>query len=144
MRNEDSVELWKKHINAGNDNFDKQQILGALAHYQEAISLAEQLLSGHQDPKGAVAATVVSYHNLADLYLREGQPVLAECELENVHTKLSNCLNKEKSDNKVRALLWGINRTYFALMSHRETYSDNTEVSVPFLPFEHNFKNNLS
>lgn len=147
MCSKTGIETWKRHINAGNDSFDKYQILASLAHYQAAIKQATALLDQWHDKKAAVAALVVSYHNLADLYLREGEPLLAEYELENAHDKLNLAMQRTQTDSPdIEALLWGLNRTYFALVRHRSAHARKVDTAASLIPnlFETTFKQTLN
>lgn len=147
MLSEDAVSSWKRHTNAGNYSFENEHTLTALAHYRRAISQAECLFDEGANNREAVAILVVSYHNIADLYLRESEPLLAENELNNVHQRLTNEIAKAQADpTKMDALLWGLNRTYFALTKHRSKYSDSVQTTLSDMPnlFKTTFKNTLN
>jgi hypothetical protein len=85
-----------------------------------------------------VAAFIISYHNLADLYLREGEMFLAECELDIVNSKLAIMLNETPADSPTKeVLLEGVSRTYIALTKHRKAYPINAHTNAiqqPALP----------
>ena len=143
----DDLSQWKASICAGNDCFDNHQNISSMAHYQKAICHAKALLNNSQDTRAAVAAMVISYHNLADLYLREGEQLLAEKTLRNVHQILSYELNQQSaSSSKVEGLLWGLSRTYEALIAHLQKQPQNVKSIPPCIPklFENNFKRNLN
>lgn len=147
MFHTDEMTVWKAQICAGNDCFDKRQVLTALAYYHKAIEQAQMLMSHWDEPKAGVAALVVSHHNLADLYVREGQICLAECELIKVHENVSTCLHHaEPNSQRATALIWGINQTYVALMAHQKKYPNQTMADLPAIPnlFEKSFKNTLN
>lgn len=141
------MDTWKMFICAGNNCFKDKQSLTAITYYQKAIRLSERLFNKEHDIQSAVTTMVVSHHNLADLFIQEGNAKLAENELRTVHQKLSFSL-KEAIPNslKVEALLWGVSRTYFALISHIKNHPSKV-MSVPVTtptPFEAAFKNNLN
>lgn len=138
---------WKIHICAGNRCFEAEQNMTASGHYHRAIALADALLSGHDDPRAAVAALLVSHHNLADLYLRANQLTLAEDELRSVHQKLSLALNGVQPNTaQSDALLWGVSRSYFALIAHCKNHPAQVTCVPETSPeFEVNhFKNTIN
>ena len=74
--------MWQVEVSLGNECYSAEQYLVALGHYHQAITIAESLLWGycnedkefqfsdqHPEPNAFVAMLLVSYHNLADLYL---------------------------------------------------------------------------
>lgn len=120
--NEKVLLLWKQHIIAGNDYFEKQQSLVAICHYRQAIDLAEKLLQDHHDAMVSVAAILVSHHNLADLYIREGEENIAEGLLFQVHNKLGSKLAEHCHDELQEALMWGTRRSYSELLLFQQQY----------------------
>lgn len=64
---------WKRLISRGNTSFERGELGLARALYQDALFIAERRLSHWPDADAAVAAFVVSHHNLADLYQRLDQ-----------------------------------------------------------------------
>lgn len=139
--------IWQQHMRAGNECFEAHQDLAALSHYNQAIELANSLLIEYEDIRAAVAAVIVSYHNLADVYLREHEYALAETQLRTVHQKMSLALKQAKPNSaQTEALLWGVNKTYFALISHKKNHTDSVisaPVSVPDINETH-YKNSLN
>lgn len=147
MQEIEGLHLWKGLICAGNSCFDEGQTLSALAHYHQAIRQAEMLVDECENTREVVAALVVSYHNLADLYLRDGHVNLADHSLCIVHQKLSDALHQSAPHSlELPALLWGVSRTYFALTKHRNNYANqmvSQRVDKPDL-FKTTFKNILN
>ena len=144
---EQEMELWKRHICAGNDCFHAHQDLAATSHYRQAIHLAEELFDLHDDPQAAVAAIIVSYHNLADLFLREEEFALAEKELRAVHKKMTDALeNADANSHLSDALLWGLSRTHFALIVHLKNHPGRvtSEPVTPINNLDSIFKNTLN
>ncbi|WP_236207777.1 tetratricopeptide repeat protein [Pseudomonas tohonis] len=68
------MEYWKRTIEAGNHCFRAGDWIEARERYLQALAQAQMLLERWSDPDQAVAAFVVSHHNLADLHLMLGQP----------------------------------------------------------------------
>ncbi|MFT2090356.1 hypothetical protein [Paraglaciecola sp. 2405UD69-4] len=138
---------WKMQICAGNECFNKCQILSALAHYNNAVTQAEILLQDWFDPKAAVASVVISYHNLADLYLKENKPLLAEQMLTKVHQKIAMCLSDARPNSyRASALIWGVSQTYIALIHHHKNHPSQVITTPPDMPsmFATKFKNTLN
>jgi len=118
------MEQWKQHIMLGNQCFDERQLLTAMTHYQSAKSRAHVLFEHWFNPEQSVAALVVSYHNLADLYLREDNPAMAEKELRSIYDYILTQLDKDLPDVKrKRALLHGLKQSYTALLSNLQRYN---------------------
>ena len=135
MLQTDEMTVWKAQICAGNDCFDKRQILSALAHYHKAIDQAQALLEQWDDPKAAVAALLVSHHNLADLYLTEDKAMLAEYELQKVHQKIGDCLSKAQPNSfRASALIWGVSQSYIALVNYQKNHPSQVMESPPTKP----------
>lgn len=60
---------WKRLICRGNRCFERGDFACARTVYLEALDVSERLLPAWPDADAAVAAFVVSHHNLADLYV---------------------------------------------------------------------------
>jgi hypothetical protein len=147
MLQTDEMTIWKAQICAGNDCFDKCQTLSALAHYHKAIEQAQALIDHWDEPKAAVAALVVSHHNLADLYLREDKALLAEYELHKVHKNISRCLSEvEPNSLRASAFIWGAGQTYVALVNHQKNHPNQVMSDFSPMPnlFETHFKNTIN
>jgi len=68
------MEHWKRTILKGNSCFNRGDLIDARELYLQALALAQVLLERWSDPDEAVAAFVISHHNLADLHLSLHQP----------------------------------------------------------------------
>lgn len=111
------MERWKSYTQAGNAAFEAGELEAAEGHYQQARERAEKLLDLWLVPAEAVAALVVSYHNLADLYFRQGRDQAAVSSLQTVHQMLMRRLRSTDTDPARReALMQGVNRTYPELL----------------------------
>ncbi len=114
------MERWKSHTQAGNAAFERGDLETAERYYQQACERAEKLLDHWLEPGDAVAALVVSYHNLADLYFRQGHDQAALSSLQTVHQMLMRRLRRENVEPARRnALMQGISRTYPELLRGR-------------------------
>ncbi|KAF1070845.1 MAG: hypothetical protein GAK45_00675 [Pseudomonas citronellolis] len=65
---------WQHTIELGNRCFIRNELIDAREHYLRALALAQVLLERWHDADEAVAAFVISHHNLGDLHLQLGQP----------------------------------------------------------------------
>jgi len=140
------IAIWKSEITAGNHYFNRQQFDDALRHYQNAKTVACALFPHWSDTHAAVSAVVVSYHNLADLYLQAKMPMQAGTELRDSHNFVINALRDEEryrppathpdqilveqAQTRMDALLRAASRTYLALTQHLERYSDQSKQAV--------------
>ncbi|MDG9923804.1 MULTISPECIES: tetratricopeptide repeat protein [unclassified Pseudomonas] len=66
------MEHWKKTIEAGNRRFAEGDWVQARELYLQALAEAQVLFGRWADHDMAVAAFVISHHNLADLHLMLG------------------------------------------------------------------------
>ncbi|SHL13400.1 hypothetical protein [Phytopseudomonas punonensis] len=86
------MEQWKRLIEAGNRYFADGCWVEAREQYLQALALAQVLFERWRDPDAAVAAFVVSQHNLADLQLMIGHPEGAAEHLCACHEHLLRCV----------------------------------------------------
>lgn len=68
------MEHWKRTIERANRCFMLGELIDAREAYLQALALAQVLFERWADADEAVAACVISHHNLADLHLRLNQP----------------------------------------------------------------------
>ena len=146
INEDDEFNIWKSHICAGNKCFDDKKTVPAIVHYQKSIVAAEDLLEHSDNDRAAVAAVIVSSHNLADLYIQANEIALAENELRNVHFKLTALLDgADNNSDRFDAILWGASRTYFVLVRHLQNHageSQSSEVVLPYLNLSSKLTNN--
>lgn len=116
------MKRWQQQVQAGNECFNAHQLFAAVAHYQSAKQLAWHLFRYWEDPAEAVAVVIISYHNLADLYLRRLQPEMAGNELDRVHDSLLQEIATESDSPRYQALLSGLRRTYQALLEFNQQH----------------------
>lgn len=111
MQANSAVEVWKNRMLAGNRAFEEKDLKSAVAYYRKAGERAKVLLEAGFDCEGMVAALMVSYHNLADALLLDGQRALAMDALREVHRILIRNLNSSSITPAQRfALLDGCHR----------------------------------
>ncbi len=124
------MNLWKNYIVKGNERFAANDLEAADALYRAAKREAESLFETWKDANEAVSALVVTWHNIADLYQRQGDTAAARETLENIHKKmLRNVLATNLSDTRHSALYRGSIETYSALLIHKNCYKDCREIS---------------
>ena len=70
-RYEKNYDEWGSAISLGNDHFENYHTLLALFYYLKAIELVDPLIKHQPTSRQSIGALLVSYHNLADLYVRE-------------------------------------------------------------------------
>ncbi|MCV6590180.1 MAG: hypothetical protein OIF57_14325 [Marinobacterium sp.] len=127
------MEQWKAHMRAGNVQFEAGQSAQALVHYRQGLERARQLFPVWFDRQQAVAALVVSHHNLADAHLSRQQIVAAEQQLRDCYDFLFNtAATAHQPDELDDALLQGLRRSYSQLMSHIQLYGSEQDAPLPF------------
>ena len=87
------MDEWKRETQAGNALFEQGDYAMAEQHYLSACHFADIFLMPCADPDGGVAALVVSYQNLAELYRAQGQHPQAMRSLQAAHARLSHALS---------------------------------------------------
>lgn len=133
---------WQIEIMAGNDYFQLGQTLSALVLYRRAINLAQEFVLSQPNERNAWAALLVSHQNLADLYLSQNAIEMAERELVVVHQHFLSEVRQAMVDSqKCSCLLWGINKSYFALVALKKAYPESRVKPDELLPvwFQHKF-----
>ena len=82
------MEHWKRTIDRANRCFMAGELVDAREAYLQALALAQVLFERWADADEAVAACVISHHNLADLHLRLNQPEESAEYLCAIHQRL--------------------------------------------------------
>lgn len=135
-----TAEMWQLEVSLGNECFSEERFLMALSHYHQAIGIADALLmnscneeyacriSNEQAAPGAIVAMLlVSYHNLADLYLIKHEFNLAERAYQQANEQLIAALQTIAEGSAMHlALLSGINRNRSILQLHQKEYGKAT------------------
>ncbi len=82
------MEHWKRTIERANRCFMQGELVDAREAYLQALALAQVLFERWANADEAVAACVISHHNLADLHLRLNQPEESAEYLCAIHQRL--------------------------------------------------------
>lgn len=112
------MQHWKRTIEQANRCFNLGEWVEARELYLQALALAQVLFERWADPDEAVAACVISHHNLADLHLSLGQPEESAEYLCAIHQRLLQVLQDSRLPEALRqAALRHSNKTYAELLS---------------------------
>ena len=136
-----TAEMWQLEVSLGNEFFSEERFLMALSHYHQAVGISEGLLTNYccqgahsQEadeqitPGAIVAMLLVSYHNLADLYLIKHEFRLAERAYQQANEQLIMALETIVEGSIMHlALLSGINRNRSILQLHQREYGKTTK-----------------
>ena len=114
---------WELETKIANQYFDQVDFDSAEKKYQHAKELALSLLSKGDEPERAIAALVVSFHNLADLYQKKNDLKNAHLELHSVDAYLVHYLEGGNPDSNVlNAVRLGIDKTRIELLNFVQKY----------------------
>ena len=86
------MEHWKRTVELANALFSRGDYIDAREQYLQALALSQVLFERWYDADEAVAAYVISHHNLADVHLRLEQPEESAEYLCAIHEYLLLCL----------------------------------------------------
>lgn len=112
------MQHWKRTTEIANRLFQQGELVDAREHYLQALALAQVLFERWQDADEAVAALVISHHNLADLHLRLQQPQESAEYLCAIHQYLLRASQTPRLAQPLRqAALRHSARTYTELLS---------------------------
>ena len=82
------MQHWKRITETANACFVRGELIDAREHYLQALAWAQVLFERWADVDEAVAACVISHHNLADLHLQLHQPEESAEYLCAIHERL--------------------------------------------------------
>ncbi|AKK00241.1 hypothetical protein VM99_19965 [Pseudomonas chlororaphis] len=112
------MEHWKRTIERANRWFRLGEWVDAREAYLQALALAQVLFERWPDADEAVAASVVSHHNLADLHLCLNQPEESVEYLCAIHQRLLQTMQDERLAPALRAAaLRQSHKTYVELLN---------------------------
>ena len=112
------MEHWKSTIERANRCFAAGELVDAREHYLQALALAQVLFERWSDADEAVAACVISHHNLAALHLRLNQPEESVEYLCAIHQRLLHTLQNDRLVPALReAALRHSSKTYVELLN---------------------------
>jgi hypothetical protein len=111
------MQHWKRTIEQANRCFSLGEWVEARELYLQALALAQVHFERWPDADEAVAACVISHHNLADLHLSLGQPEESAEYLCAVHQLLLQTMQNNRLPPALRqAALRHSNKTYVELL----------------------------
>lgn len=111
------MEHWKHIIEAGNRCFRDGDWVQARELYLQALAEAQVLFGRWHEHNMAVAAFVISHHNVADLHLTLGQPEEAAENLCASHERLLQTLGDAQQPQALRDIaMHHSRRTYIELL----------------------------
>ena len=96
------MQHWKRTTEIANRLFQQGDLVDARELYLQALALAQVLFERWQDADEAVAACVISHHNLADLHLRLKQPQESAEYLCAIHQRLLQTCQDERLSPALR------------------------------------------
>lgn len=108
------LDAWQRATLRGNRALQRGDAAAALAQYRAALSLADALPGRAADADAAVAALVVSHHNLAELHQRAGRAGLAGAHVCRAHELLHEMAVDTALDPAWRAAAWQHSRVTYA------------------------------
>ncbi|KPY96417.1 Uncharacterized protein ALO43_01207 [Pseudomonas tremae] len=112
------MQHWERTIEQANRCFSLGEWVEARELYLQALALAQVLFERWKDVDEAVAACVISHHNLADLHLSLGQPEESAEYLCAIHQHLLQTMQNPRLPPSLRqAALRHSSKTYAELLS---------------------------
>lgn len=112
------MEHWKRTIERANRLFMQDELVDAREFYLQALALAQVLFERWPDADEAVAACVISHHNLADLHLRLNQPEESAEYLCAIHQRLLQTMQDNRLPLALReAALRQSSKIYLELLN---------------------------
>ena len=112
------MQHWTRTIEIANRCFAQGELVDAREHYLQALAWAQVLFERWRDVDEAVAACVISHHNLADLHLRLNQPEESAEYLCAIHQRLLQAAQDKRLSPELRqAALRHSSKTYAELLN---------------------------
>ncbi|MBO9356809.1 DUF2753 family protein [Bordetella petrii] len=105
---------WQRATLRGNRALERGDAAAALTQYRAALSLADALSGRAADADTAVAAVVVSHHNLAELHRRAGRDEQAGAHVCRAHELLHEMLADAALERCWHAAAWRHGRATYA------------------------------
>jgi len=123
------LEHWKRTIELANQYFTRGEYIDAREHYLQALALSRVLLERWHDADEAVAAYVISHHNLADVHLRLMQPEESAEYLCAIHEHLLACLIDLRLTTELRdACLRHSRHSYVELLQFTTAHGETPRI----------------
>lgn len=111
---------WKQKTLSGNQAHQSGDFEAAMSDYRAAVRRAKQLFMGWLDREEAVAAVMVSYHNVATCYEAQSQFEMAMHWLNACVDYLREARAVLSDDESMAALDHGLARSYAYLLTYRQ------------------------
>lgn len=123
------MEHWKRTIELANQYFGRGEYIDAREHYLQALALSQVLFERWRDADEAVAAYVISHHNLADVHLRLKQPEESAEYLCAIHEQLLRCLVDPRLKPELRqACLRHSRHSYLELLHFTTAHGETARI----------------
>ena len=131
-----SFSVWENATKVANVYFDRLDFDVAEQKYIRAKKLSIDLFKQKKQAERAIAALVVSHHNLAHLYQKQSRIEQAHQELESIDAYLNYYLNNGIENlDLMRSVQMGINQTRSELMA----FIKENNSSVPDITRTHQY-----
>ncbi|OZI43020.1 DUF2753 family protein [Bordetella genomosp. 4] len=118
--------VWQRATLRGNRAYERGDYAAALTQYRAALSLADTLPGQSDDVEAALAALVVSHHNLLTLYEQTGQFELAAAHACRAHELLHEIALDYVLPECWREAAWRHGRvTYAELLQFLQRHPDH-------------------
>lgn len=135
MANDSDVTCqWREIISYANDAFEKDQVFLALVQYRKAIALAVELVKTHPTERDVYAALLVSYHNIADLYLQGGAIELAAKAYAEAHLTVSNYSQSVSEKENSCEVMWALRTSHKAMMAFSKLHPKYSLIDKTLTP----------
>lgn len=123
------MEHWKLTIELANRYFSQGEYIDAREQYLQALALSRVLFERWHDADEAVAAYVISHHNLADVHLRLKQPEESAEYLCAIHEHLLQCLIDARLTQELRqACLRHSRHSYVEILQFTRAHGDTPRI----------------
>lgn len=119
------MQHWKRITETANACFVRGELIDAREHYLQALAWAQVLFERWADVDEAVAACVISHHNLADLHLQLHQPEESAEYLCAIHERLLRAAQDPRLRPTLReAALRHAGKTYAELLGFTRQHGE--------------------
>ncbi|MBD8602331.1 hypothetical protein IFT80_06770 [Pseudomonas sp. CFBP 8771] len=119
------MQHWKRITETANASFVRGELIEAREHYLQALAWAQVLFERWADVDEAVAACVISHHNLADLHLQLHQPEESAEYLCAIHERLLQAAQDSRLQPALRdAALRHASKTYAELLGFTRQHGE--------------------
>lgn len=123
---------WQQLTRQANAKFHQKALSQAKELYQQALQQAEEYICTAHAGDNEVMALVVSYFNLADLYLELGLLPQAHEQLLTVHQRLASLLHQPEASQQLKQAAFNASRkTVMQLTLFSKNYGEDYALPVP-------------